>query len=157
MYIFGVKRISQSVQTELERQLVTCLSPFFHDAMQIVPHRLVADALATFCQEKCGVGLRIGEVRADALFIDAHGRLSKRGENGLAYPFARALGALAMPRLDAIMLVKEVTVSSEGIQMKNFISPQATFPCHDDHGVVTRGGQLLLIVVDVLQADEVVE
>src|SRR5947209_15098151 len=106
----GSKRFPQAVPTQLRRQGQTRLSPFFHDAMQIVPHRLVADALATFCQEKCGVGLRIGEVRADALFIDAHGRLSKRGENGLAYPFARALGALAIARLDAILLVKEVTV-----------------------------------------------
>ena len=125
--------------------------------MQIVPHRLVADALATFGQEEGGIGLRIGKVRADVVFIDAHGRLGEGGENRLADPFARALAALAMPRLDTIVLVKEVAMQSEGIQMENFIGAQATFRGDDDHGVVTRGRQLLLIVADVLHTDEVVE
>src|SRR6266513_171052 len=95
----GRKRFAQAVPTQLWRPFQTRLSPFFHDAMQIVPHRLVADTLATFGQEEGGVGLRIGEVRADVLFIDTHGRLGERGENRLADPFARALAALAMARL----------------------------------------------------------
>src|SRR6266567_3324642 len=107
--------------TQLRRQCQTCLSPLFHNAMQIVPHRLVGDALATFCQEECRIGLRIGEVRADAVFVDAHGGLSKWRKNRLANPFARAFGSFPIASLDAIVLVKEVAMCSQGIEMQDFI------------------------------------
>src|SRR5712691_10642700 len=62
-----------------------------------------------------------------------------------------------MSCLDTIVFVKEITVRPESVQMADFISPQATFPCDDDHGVIARGGKLLLIVTDVLQTDKVVK
>ena len=62
-----------------------------------------------------------------------------------------------MPGLDAIVLVKEVSMGVEGIQVADLIGAQAALASNDDHGVVARGRELLLVVADVLQAHEVVE
>ncbi len=44
-----------------------------------------------------------------------------------------------MPRLDAIVLVKEVTMGAKGIQVADLIGAQAALDSDDDHAVVARG------------------
>jgi len=117
----------------------------------------VSDALSAFREEERCIGPGIGEVRADVVLIDTHGILRKRGEDRFANPFSRPFGSFPMPRLDAIVLVKEVTMGAEGIQVADLIGAQAALAGDDDHAVVARGRELLLIVADVLQAYEVVE
>ena len=62
-----------------------------------------------------------------------------------------------MPGLDAIVLVKEVPMGAQGIQVADLIGAQAAFTRDDDHAVVARSWEFLLVVADVLQTHEVVE
>src|SRR6266496_1556667 len=138
------------------RHVETGLSRFFCNDVQIVPHRFVADAPTAFREEKRRIGFGIGKVRADAVFVDAQGILRKRSEDRFAYPLARPLGSLFMPGLKAIVLVKEVSMRSQGIQMADFIGAQTAFAGKNDHRVVARGRELLLVTTDVLETNEVV-
>src|SRR6266487_3958474 len=125
------------------RHVETGLSRFFCNDVQIVPHRFVADAPTAFREEKRRIGFGIGKVRADAVFVDAQGILRKRSEDRFAYPLARPLGSLSMPGLKAIVLVKEVSMRSQGIQMADFIGAQTAFAGKNDHRVVVFEHRLL--------------
>src|SRR5258708_16745066 len=113
----GCKRLAEAVPAQFWRHFETRLSRCCYDDMQIVPHGLVGDALAAFCQEERWIGLGIGEVRANTFFVDAHCILGKRREDRLAYPLARALCPFPIPGLIAIALVKEIAMGSQGIQV----------------------------------------
>ncbi len=153
----GGKRLAETVPAQFRRHFKPSFSRLLHYAVEIVPHCLVADAFTTFCEEECRIGLGIGEVGADMFFVSAYIILRKWRENGFTHTLARTLRTLPIPGLDAIVFIEEVSMSSEGIQVADFICPQSTFASDSDHRVVARGCELFLIVADVLQAHEIVE